>query len=163
MLNNVPALPRATADGPAEGGSAADSFDRRVWRLGCALWCCTTGSYITALSSDLVHVRAPRFRCILRAPLAVDWWRLLLAQLVPPMQFKTCTAHHASLREAQVMTLMGLSAQFETTGLVGELMTLFEPQVVKARSHCRFVLPLIHFIPDLLTYTVHLFLKRQCD
>ena len=26
-----------------------------------------------------------------------------------------------------------------------------------------FVLPLIHFIPDLLTYSVLLFLKRQCD
>jgi galactosylceramidase len=33
----------------------------------------------------------------------------------------------------------------------------------RARSHCRFVLPLIHFIPDSLTYSVPLFLKRQCD
>ena len=33
----------------------------------------------------------------------------------------------------------------------------------RARSHCRFVLPLIHFIPYPLTYPVHLFLKRQCD
>jgi hypothetical protein len=34
----------------------------------------------------------------------------------------------------------------------------------KARSHCRFVLlPLIHFIPESLTYSVPLFLKRQCD
>ena len=32
-----------------------------------------------------------------------------------------------------------------------------------ARSHCRFVLLLIQFIPDLLTYSVPLFLKRQCD
>ena len=33
-----------------------------------------------------------------------------------------------------------------------------------AHSRCRFVLePLIHFIPDSLTYSVHLFLKRQCD
>jgi hypothetical protein len=31
------------------------------------------------------------------------------------------------------------------------------------RSHCRLVLPLIHFIPDSLTYSVPLFLKRQCD
>jgi hypothetical protein len=28
----------------------------------------------------------------------------------------------------------------------------------RARSHCCFVLPLIHFIPDSLTYTVPLFL-----
>ena len=33
----------------------------------------------------------------------------------------------------------------------------------RARSHCRFVLPLIHFTPDLLTYAVPVFLKRQCD
>jgi hypothetical protein len=33
----------------------------------------------------------------------------------------------------------------------------------RARSHCRFVLPLIHFIPDFLTYSVPPFLKRQCD
>jgi hypothetical protein len=33
----------------------------------------------------------------------------------------------------------------------------------RARSHCHFVPPLIHFIPDLLTYSVPLFLKRQCD
>jgi hypothetical protein len=31
------------------------------------------------------------------------------------------------------------------------------------RSHCHFVLSPIHFIPDLLTYSVPLFLKRQCD
>jgi hypothetical protein len=29
--------------------------------------------------------------------------------------------------------------------------------------HCRFVRPLINFIPDSLTYSVPLFLKRQCD
>jgi hypothetical protein len=34
----------------------------------------------------------------------------------------------------------------------------------RARSHCRFLLPLIHLIiPDLLTYSAPLFLKRQCD
>ena len=33
----------------------------------------------------------------------------------------------------------------------------------RARSHCRFVPPLIHFIPDSLIYSVPLFLKRQCD
>jgi hypothetical protein len=32
----------------------------------------------------------------------------------------------------------------------------------RARSHCRVVLPLIHFLPDSLTYSVPLFLKRQC-
>ena len=31
----------------------------------------------------------------------------------------------------------------------------------RARSHCRFVLPLIHSTPDPLTYSVPLFLKRQ--
>ena len=33
----------------------------------------------------------------------------------------------------------------------------------RARSHYRFVLPLIHFIPDSLTYSVPLFLRRQRD
>ena len=33
----------------------------------------------------------------------------------------------------------------------------------RARSHCRYVAPLIRFIPDSLTYSVPLFLKRQCD
>ena len=35
--------------------------------------------------------------------------------------------------------------------------------VGRARSHCRFVLLRIHFIPYLLTYLVPLFLKRQWD
>jgi hypothetical protein len=34
---------------------------------------------------------------------------------------------------------------------------------VRARSHCRLAPPPIHFIPDSLTYSVPLFLKRQCD
>jgi hypothetical protein len=33
----------------------------------------------------------------------------------------------------------------------------------RARSHCRFAPPLIHFTPESLTYSVPLFLKRQCD
>jgi hypothetical protein len=33
----------------------------------------------------------------------------------------------------------------------------------RARLHCRFVPPLIHFIPVSLTYSVPLFLKGQCD
>jgi hypothetical protein len=33
----------------------------------------------------------------------------------------------------------------------------------RAPSHCRFVLQHIHFMPDSLTYSVPLFLKRQCD
>ena len=33
----------------------------------------------------------------------------------------------------------------------------------RARSHCCCAPPHIHFIPDLLTYSVPLFLKRQCD
>ena len=33
----------------------------------------------------------------------------------------------------------------------------------RARSDCRFVLPRIHFIPYLRTYSVPLFLKQQCD
>ena len=32
----------------------------------------------------------------------------------------------------------------------------------RARSHCRFVLLLIHFTPESLTYSVPRFLKRQC-
>jgi hypothetical protein len=34
---------------------------------------------------------------------------------------------------------------------------------LRARSHCRFAPPLIQLIPDSLTYSVPLFLKRQCD
>ena len=34
---------------------------------------------------------------------------------------------------------------------------------LRAQSHCRFVLPLIHFILDWLRYLVPLFLKQQCD
>ena len=41
-----------------------------------------------------------------------------------------------------------------TLDLTGEL---------RARSHCRFVIPLIHFMPDSLTYSVLLYLKRHCD
>jgi hypothetical protein len=37
------------------------------------------------------------------------------------------------------------------------------PPPPRGRSHCRFVPPLIRFIPDSLTYSVPLFLKRQCD
>ena len=33
----------------------------------------------------------------------------------------------------------------------------------RARSHCRFVRPHSHFIPDYSTYSVPLFLKRQRD
>ena len=33
----------------------------------------------------------------------------------------------------------------------------------RARSQCRFVPPLIHFITYSLTYSLPLFLKRQCD
>jgi hypothetical protein len=34
---------------------------------------------------------------------------------------------------------------------------------IRAWSHYRFAPPLTHFIPDFLTYSVPLFLKRQCD
>ena len=34
---------------------------------------------------------------------------------------------------------------------------------LRAPSHCRFVLPLIYFTPDSLTYSAPLFLKRQYD
>ena len=34
---------------------------------------------------------------------------------------------------------------------------------LRARSHCYFELPLIHFMPDSLRLSVPLFLKRQCD
>jgi hypothetical protein len=37
------------------------------------------------------------------------------------------------------------------------------PHSARARSHCRFVPPLTHFIPYFLTYSVPLFLKRECD
>jgi hypothetical protein len=35
--------------------------------------------------------------------------------------------------------------------------------LARARSHYRFALLLVRFIPDLLPYSVPLFLKRQCD
>jgi hypothetical protein len=35
------------------------------------------------------------------------------------------------------------------------------PGAARARSHCRFALPLIHCIPESLTYSVPLYLKRQ--
>jgi hypothetical protein len=35
--------------------------------------------------------------------------------------------------------------------------------MIGARSRCRFAPPLIHSIPDSLTYSVPLFLKRKCD
>ena len=34
---------------------------------------------------------------------------------------------------------------------------------LRVRLHCRFVLPLINCTPESLTYSVPLFLKRQCD
>ena len=34
---------------------------------------------------------------------------------------------------------------------------------LRARAHCRFVPPSIHFVPDFLTYSAPLFLKQQCD
>jgi hypothetical protein len=37
------------------------------------------------------------------------------------------------------------------------------PGTRRARSRCRFAPPLIHFVRDSLTYSVPLFLKRQCD
>jgi hypothetical protein len=37
------------------------------------------------------------------------------------------------------------------------------PGAARDRSHCRFVLPLIRFIPESLTYSAPLFLKRHCD
>jgi hypothetical protein len=43
-------------------------------------------------------------------------------------------------------------------------LTGMEPQGEPwARSHCPFALLFIHFIPDLLRYSVPLFLNRQCD
>ena len=33
----------------------------------------------------------------------------------------------------------------------------------RARSHCRVAPPLVQFIPDSLTYSVSLYLKRHCD
>ena len=50
-------------------------------------------------------------------------------------------------------------------GVVMAIANRFEGEA-RARSHCRFVPPLIHFIPDsltLLTYSLPLFLQRQCD
>ena len=46
---------------------------------------------------------------------------------------------------------------------VSEIVIVFIYGAIRARSHCRFVPPLIHFIPDSLKYSVPLLLKRQCD
>ena len=48
-------------------------------------------------------------------------------------------------------------------GLVLDRRLLLPPGRVRARSHCRFVLPLINFIQNSLTYSVPLILTRQCD
>jgi hypothetical protein len=37
------------------------------------------------------------------------------------------------------------------------------PSPPRVRLHCCFALPLIHFTPALLRYSVPLFLKRPCD
>ena len=37
------------------------------------------------------------------------------------------------------------------------------PGEFRARTQSRFVLPLINFIPDSLTYSVPLYLERHCD
>jgi hypothetical protein len=44
-----------------------------------------------------------------------------------------------------------------------ELFTRDPEGTFRDRLHCRFVPPLIHSMPDSLTYSVRLFLKRQCD
>jgi ankyrin repeat protein len=48
-------------------------------------------------------------------------------------------------------------------GRVEAVRQLLDAGADRARSHCRVALPLIHFIPDSLTYSMSLFLKRQCD
>ena len=37
------------------------------------------------------------------------------------------------------------------------------PRRPRARSHCRFVLPFIRFVPDSLIHSIPLWSKRQCD
>jgi hypothetical protein len=62
-----------------------------------------------------------------------------------------------------------LSSDSAAHGGAGKLLTLAAIRkslghgARRARSHCHFVPPLIHFIPDSLTYSAPLFLKRQCD
>ena len=46
---------------------------------------------------------------------------------------------------------------------VPAMLAATEHGLLRARSPRRFVLPIIHFIPDFLTYLVPLYLKRQCD
>ena len=54
--------------------------------------------------------------------------------------------------------LSTLSVYHSKSGLYG----VVAPEA-RARSHYRFVLPLIHFTPESLMYLVSPFLKRQCD
>jgi hypothetical protein len=51
----------------------------------------------------------------------------------------------------------------EFAGYYGSLRALTVAVRARARSHRRFALPLNHFTPHMLTYSVPLFLKRQCD
>ena len=59
--------------------------------------------------------------------------------------------------------LDALDVDYSTALDKQELRRLISQVRARARSHCRFVLPFIRFIPDSLTYSVPLFLKRQCD
>jgi hypothetical protein len=47
--------------------------------------------------------------------------------------------------------------------VAAQICVAFGQAWLKARSHCRFAPPFIHFIPYSLTYSVPLCLKRQCD
>jgi hypothetical protein len=64
-------------------------------------------------------------------------------------------AAHAAAKEAEGpgQQLASVSTRYEVVQSGGS----------RARSHCCFAPPLIRFIPDSLTYSVPLFLKRQCD
>ena len=60
--------------------------------------------------------------------------------------------------QAEVAGLLPhLTGQY--AALFGEEGPSAEGSTARARSHCRFALPLTNFIPDSLTYSVPLFLK----
>jgi hypothetical protein len=76
-------------------------------------------------------------------------WRFCLGAQQGAQQPKTAVSGPGSGRAARRAAPPRLDVRLRRPG--------------RARSHCRFVLPLIHVIPQSLTYSVPLFLKRRCD
>ena len=79
----------------------------------------------------------------------------VLVHMENPYRHSTCPCGMAAWPPSQVENIRWLGLA-ETD----EEREAFRQCAPRARPRCRFVLPLNHFIPDSLTYSVHLFLKR---